>query len=123
MANVRCEFTSEWDDGSIVTTPCIYNDETGEVNPEVSKDKIPEGTLLKEYITLEDGEELTVCPDCHEYVLKIRMYYLGFLKYQKGFYYGEWKTVVGDRADLSYGEYGECMNPDCSNGKEYLDEE
>jgi hypothetical protein len=52
----------------------------------------PTGVPIREYITLESEEELDVCLDCHEYVLR---------------------TVVGDRADLSYGEMKECPNPDC----------
>lgn len=89
---IKCEFTSVWDDGSVVTTPCEYDPETGRTDPEVSKAEPPQGVPVREYITLPDGDELDVCPDCHEYVLK---------------------TVVGDRADLSYGEYKECPNPDC----------
>lgn len=89
MALIKCEYTSVWDDGSIVTTPCIYHPESGLVEPEVFKGAVPTGTLVREYITLEDGDELEVCPDCHEYVLR---------------------TVVGDRVDLSYGEYKECPN-------------
>ena len=89
---IACSFTSEWDDGSIVTTDCFYNEETGEVEPEVSKGVVPTGMVLKEYITLEDGEEITVCPDCHGYVLK---------------------TIVGDQADLSYGEAQECSDKNC----------
>jgi hypothetical protein len=89
---VKCVFTSVWDDGSVVTTPCTYDTSSGQVYPEVSKGPVPTGSLVREYITLDDGDELEVCHDCHEYVLK---------------------TVVGERADLSYGEYTECPNPDC----------
>lgn len=92
MALIKCEFTSVWDDGSVVTTPCVYDDATGQTDPEVSKGPVPTGLVLREYITLDNGDELEVCHDCHEYVLR---------------------TVVGDRADLSYGEYKECPNPDC----------
>ena len=66
---MNCLFTSEWDDGSVVTTPCVYNDTTGQTEPEISKGPIPTGMVLNEYITLEDGKELKVCPECHEYVL------------------------------------------------------
>jgi len=92
MAEIKCTFTSEWDDGSIVTTPCVYDDVTGQTDPEVSNGPVPTGMVLREYITLPDGDELEVCHDCHEYVLR---------------------PVVGERADLSYGEYQECLNPDC----------
>jgi len=90
---MKCEFTSVWDTGPVVTTPCEYDPETGLVNPEVSKGPVPTGSLECEYITLPDESELEICPECHEYVLK---------------------TVVGDRADLSYGELKECPNPDCN---------
>ena len=89
---MKCEFTSVWDDDSVVTTPCEYDPDTGEVTPEVSKGRIPTGCLEREYITLEDGEEIEVCPDCHGFTLK---------------------AVMDDLADLSYGETSECRNPDC----------
>jgi hypothetical protein len=73
MKNIKCEFTSEWDDGSIVTTPCIYHPKTGEVSPEVSKGRIPTGSLEREFITLPDGQEKDVCPVCHGYILKTEM--------------------------------------------------
>ena len=68
MAEIKCTFTSEWDDGSIVTTPCVYDDVTGQTDPEVSNGPVPTGMVLREYITLPDGDELEVCHDCHEYV-------------------------------------------------------
>jgi hypothetical protein len=92
MAKIRCTFTSEWDDGAAVSTPCIYHAKTGEVEPEVSLGTIPQGQVIREFITLPGGDELEICPDCHGYVLK---------------------PVVGDRADCSYGEYKECSDPDC----------
>lgn len=90
---IKCEFTSVWDDGSVVTTPCVYNENTGYCYPEVSKGPFPTGMVVEEYITLKNGQQIQVCPDCHEYVMK---------------------TVIGDRDDLSYGEYQECSDPDCS---------
>jgi hypothetical protein len=89
---MKCEFTSEWDDGSVVTTACTYNPKTGAVNPGVSKGPIPEGSLDREYITLPGGDELEICMQCHSYILK---------------------KVVGDLADCSYGEYEECSDPEC----------
>lgn len=67
---IKCTFTSEWDDGSVVETYCEYNPETGFVDPDVSDGPIPEGSLVREYITLTSGEELEVCRNCHTYVLK-----------------------------------------------------
>ena len=89
---IKCTFTSVWDDGSEVTTGCQYNPNTGLCEPEVSPNEPPTGSLEREYITLEDGKELDVCPECHGYLLK---------------------TTVEDRADLSYGEVTRCMNEDC----------
>ena len=86
---VKCSFTSVWDTGDVVTTDCEYNSETGLCEPEVSKAEPPTGSLDREYITLEGGEEIEVCQDCHEYVLK---------------------PTMGDRSDCSYGEMAECRN-------------
>ena len=63
-------FTSEWDDGLVITTPVFeYDPETGYVEA-ATVDCDPEGCLVREYVTLENGEELDVCRECHEYVLK-----------------------------------------------------
>jgi len=89
---IHCEFTSIWDTGASVTTPCLYNSNTGEVTPEVSKAEPPSGALLREYITMADGDELEVCPTCHEYVLK---------------------PVMNPDGDGNPTEDTECPNPDC----------
>jgi hypothetical protein len=70
---IKCTLTSEWSDGSVITTPCIYDTKTGEVTPEVSKGRIPTGSLEREFISLDDGEEKDVCPVCHGFVLKTAM--------------------------------------------------
>ena len=67
---INCKFTSEWSGGEIVTTDCTYDESTGQVNPEVSQDVIPTGELITEYITLDNGGEIEVCCDCHEYVIR-----------------------------------------------------
>lgn len=90
--NIPCSFTSEWDDGSIVTTPCVYNEQTGEVEPEVSEGPVPTGMVDREYITLRSGKQITICPECHGYVMK---------------------TIVDDNADLSFGDHQECSDPNC----------
>jgi len=95
---VKCTFTSVWDDGSVVTTNGQYDPNTGLCQPEVSPNEPPTGSLDREYITLEDGKELDVCPECHEYLLK---------------------TTVEDRSDLSYGEVTQCMNEDCNGCGDY----
>ena len=97
MSSVKCEFTSVWDDGSVVTTDCQYDIDTGLCEPEVSKSEPPTGCLEREYITLEDGEEIEVCQECHEYVLK---------------------PIVGDLSDCSFGETTECRNSDCPSREE-----
>ena len=95
--NIPCSYTSEWDDGSVVTTPCVYNEVTGEVEPEVSEGPVPTGMVDREYITLEGGSQIEVCPECHEYVLK---------------------TIVDDNHDLSFGSHQECSNPNCNGCEE-----
>jgi hypothetical protein len=67
---IKCEFTSVWDDGSIVTTPCIYDPKTGEVTPTVSEGQIPTGSLEREFITFSNGDEIVVCKVCHGFVMK-----------------------------------------------------
>lgn len=66
----KCTFTSEWSGGEVVTTNCEYNKSTGQVFPETSKDDSPTGELIREYITTDNDEEIEVCPDCHEFVMK-----------------------------------------------------
>ena len=89
---MKCEFTSVWDDGSVVVTPCEYDPKSGKAEPEVSKGAAPTGMVTREFITLADGEEKEVCLECHEHTLK---------------------AVVGDRADLSYGECAVCSDSEC----------
>lgn len=67
---VKCEFTSVWSDGSIVTTPAIYYPEERRVEAEASDSADPDGYLEREFIEFEDGDTLEVCIDCHEYTLK-----------------------------------------------------
>jgi hypothetical protein len=93
MKKVKCNFTSVWGDGSEIVTPCVYNPKTGEVDAE-KVDENPDGGLTREFITLPNGEEKEVCKFCHGFVLK---------------------TVVGDHADLSFGESEECSDPDCES--------
>lgn len=95
---IKCEFTSVWDDGAEVTTPCKYNPATGEVVPEISKGDAPIGMLEEEYITLPNGKRIDVCTDCHSYVMKTEMVEdVG-------------KQLVEDT---------HCSNPDCDGLGEY----
>lgn len=69
---INCEFTSVWSDGSVLTTECTYNINTGEVTPtelEPSTMSI-DANLEREFIEFEDGETMEVCMDCHCFVLK-----------------------------------------------------
>lgn len=66
---IKCTFTSVWDDGSQIMTPCKYDAKTGEIFPETT-DFCPKGSLVREYITLPDGSDLEVCTVCHEFVMK-----------------------------------------------------
>lgn len=65
---INCTFTSVWEDMS-VTSSNVYNPETGEVITD-TVDVNPTGSLVREYITLPDGDELEVCSTCHEYVMR-----------------------------------------------------
>jgi hypothetical protein len=91
---IECALTSEWSDGSIVTTNCTINPKTGEIDPEVSRGPVPTGSLDEEYITLPGGDRKEVCQTCHEYVLKTAM-------------------VPGVGKTLNEAE--ECSNPNCSD--------
>jgi hypothetical protein len=93
---IKCSFTSEWSDGSVVTTPCVYDPKTGEVTPEVSKGRVPTGTLEREFITLPGDEEIEVCNTCHEYVVRSAM-------------------VPGAGDDTTLEEVPSCMNPECDD--------
>ena len=84
-------FISNWSEGKVITA-CTLNKRSGELSPD-TVDVQDLGTLESEKFIADNGDEFDVCPDCHEYILK---------------------TVVGDRADQSYGEYQVCSNPDCN---------
>jgi len=90
---VPCKFTSVWDNGAELTTDATYNPGTGHVEAKSVDGDPGSDVLVREYITAGDIE-LDVCHDCHEYVVE---------------------TVMGNRADLSYGEIIQCKNPDCES--------
>ena len=94
MKNIKCIFTSVWSDGSEITTNCELDPRTGEVFPE-SVDIDPDGTLECEYITLESGEEIPVCMDCHSFILQT--------------------VMIPDEHTHDLHEVKECKNPDCDN--------
>ena len=86
------KFTSIWDEGT-VTTPATLDEATGEITTD-SVDVKGMEHLIEEYFEDEEGEEYDVCPECHEYILKVVM-----------------KEGVGK----SLYEAQVCSNPDCDN--------
>lgn len=92
-----CKFTSVWSDGTIITTDCEYDPETGEVSSETSDTEVSDDAILEhEFITLpgEDEETLDVCTTCHSYVLK---------------------TVMNPGIGHNLNEEQECSDPDCDS--------
>ena len=90
-------FISVWDNGSEIHTNAVLNTETGEV----IADSVEAGNvenLSTEYFQSNEffnaGEEFEVCPECHEYILKVVMKE------------GVGKTLYEDKV---------CSNPDCEN--------
>jgi hypothetical protein len=69
---MNVSFTSVWSDGTIITTPATYDPATGEVTAK-TVDVDPDACLVREYITLQDDEEIDVCMVCHSYVMKTVM--------------------------------------------------
>ena len=91
-------FTSVFSDGAFVTTNIIrYDKESGFVAAEIA-DVDTDGECIREYITLPDGQEIDVCPLCHEYILKT--------------------VMVPDTAGKGLRESKCCMNPDCDYTEE-----
>lgn len=63
-------FTSVWDDGTVLETALVeYDVETGEIQADVSKHD-PDSGLIREFITLPNGDDLEVCTNCHCHVLR-----------------------------------------------------
>jgi hypothetical protein len=97
----NCWFVSEWESGTQIKTPGVYNSETGEVYSLESADvKIGKwDSLDKEYILLTDENdeevEIPVCQICHEYVLKSQM--------------------VPDNIGKGLHEELQCSNPNCDS--------
>jgi hypothetical protein len=85
-------FVSIWDNGSI-QTPAELDEKTGEISTE-SVDADGMEHLMEEWFEDEEGEEIEVCPICHEYALK---------------------TVVKEGIGKTLYEDKVCCNPDCEN--------
>lgn len=63
-------FTSIWDDGTVIETALIeYDEKTGRVQADIS-DYDPNGSLVREFITLPNGDDIDVCTKCHTYTLR-----------------------------------------------------
>lgn len=92
MIDVQC--VSEWEEVTVFT-PAKYNPETGEICLDKNPDRDEcrrEYDLLREYIVLPNGDEIDICPDCGEYVLK---------------------TVMVDNGTSALEEIQQCSNQEC----------
>lgn len=89
---IRCAFVSVWDGDTVLRSRAIYHKDDRSVEVLETHDVDGLEILDREYIELPDGDELEVCPSCHEYVLK---------------------PVMVDGVGNSYDETSECPNPDC----------
>lgn len=65
---VGCKFVTVWDNDDKVVTIGKYDSSTGGVESNIISFSGMKGTLLREYIILEDGTEINVCMECHEYI-------------------------------------------------------
>lgn len=69
---IKGHFVSQWENG-IIKTNCELDTKTGELFPETVDAPNDLGSLEKEYFETPDGDELPVCPTCHEFILKTAM--------------------------------------------------
>jgi len=90
---VSVMFVSVWDGGTEIRTSGCYDPKTGRVESQKTSDA-PVKVLDREYIEFLNGDEMDVCPVCHEYVLKTAM-------------------KEADGTNLEQVEV--CSNPDCEN--------
>lgn len=93
-------FTSVWDGDTAFQSKARYFPATGKVVVTETYDTDSHNdlnTLTREYITLPDNQEIEVCRECHEHVMRTKMVP------------GLGKTLV---------EATECANPDCSSHDE-----
>ena len=68
---MKAQFISIWDGNVQIRTNCEYNPETGEITEtEISNDIEGLECLDREYIVLQDSEEIEVCQCCHEFTVK-----------------------------------------------------
>jgi len=91
---VKCTFVSVWDGDVTLRSRAIYHTDDHSIEVLEMHDVDGLDTLEREYVELPDGDELQVCPFCHEHVLVPAM-------------------VEGVGKSLT--ETYECPNPDCPN--------
>jgi hypothetical protein len=91
-------FVSVWDDGSSIETGATLNAQTGEVTTAQSEDTGDHGSLEREYFVDEYHNEFTICPTCHEYILK--------------------SAMDPDKVGKGLSESMVCFNPDCDSRRE-----
>jgi hypothetical protein len=91
-------FISIWDGGTEIRTPAVLDTKTGEIIAESIEVNNDLDILLREYFESSEfhnsGEEFEVCPECHEYILKI---------------------VIKEGIGKTLFEALVCSNPDCDN--------
>lgn len=95
---VKGFFESNWEDGTVITTPCTLNFKTGELTTKAIEVKSDLGSLESErFYTENDIFDEEVCSECHEYIMGAKM-------------------VPGIGHDLDEMEC--CKNPDCESNQE-----
>lgn len=67
---MKCTFISVWDGNHTIRTKAKYCKSTGEVVVIEDVDVTGLDNLDREYIELENGDELEVCTNCHAFILK-----------------------------------------------------
>ena len=92
---MKVKFTSVWDNDAEITTDAEYDSEGGEITVDTSdSDPGKDACLVREYITLPDGDEIEVCDTCHEYTMH---------------------GIMTSGQGHSYNEVQVCRNPDCES--------
>lgn len=88
-------FTSVWDGGNEVVSDAELNEITGEVIAEtVDVYGLDLEILEREFFTDEQGNEYTVCPECHKFIMTTKMF---------------------DGIGHTYNEREVCSDPDCDS--------
>lgn len=83
---IPCDYINELSNGDVIESKCIYNDEDGTIDYEelnIPNDVHVERAFIRHF----NGTEQLICDECGEHVMTL---------------------VIGDLADLGYGEHWEC---------------